>query len=147
MKIKLGILFTAVLLLQSWALAGQKLKIKVEDTYIYSQEDGGIKKALLSAGKEVALLKKGANRSKIKASGGTVGWIKNSETEYVVQEKGMTFELNTQTIQGWLDNPTAIYILDHSSSDLDGMLLTRNWDSEIYEFLDREEIERANLEN
>ena len=146
---RFGINMTLSLLLLSLmnGQAGQLLKIKVQDVYIYSEEEGGIKKALLSEGEEVALLKKGMNRSKIKASGGTVGWVLNSQTEYTVLEKGMTFELNTMSIQGWLDNPTAIYILDHSAAELDGMLLTRTWTHDIFEFLDREHLERHNQEN
>ena len=122
------------------------LRVKLADTYIFSSEDGEVKKALLSEGEEVAMLQKGPNRSKIKASGGTVGWVSNSNTEYIIEDKGVTFELDPQKIQGWLDNPTAIYILDEKSG-IDGMLLTRTWENEIFEFIDREEIERGNLEN
>ncbi len=127
--------------------AKETYKIKNAEVFIYSAQVDGVKKAVLSPGEEVALLEKGSNRSKIKASGGTVGWVLNSDMVSVVESKGDFYDLQELEVNGWLDNPRVLYILDEGNLEMEGMLLTRNWDVEIYEFIDRETLERANDEN
>ena len=57
------------------------------------------------------------------------------------------YRLNEQEFHGWLDNPHALYIFDHSGLEMDAMLLTRSFSDEIFEFIDRETVERTNDEN
>ncbi len=127
--------------------SAQTLKVLEKESYIYSTESGEEKIAVMTKGEVVHLLQKGVSRSKIKADGEYVGWAMNTQLEYIVAEnKGERYDLKEIDITGWLDNPSAIYILDASTEE-NSLVLTRNFSHEIFEFVDREEIERRNDEN
>ncbi len=129
------------------SVAFSNVRIKSNGTPIYKAKTGDASKGTLSAGDMGKLIRKGKDRSFIKTSTGVKGWVKNSNIERVKKGKGDQFTLSEQQIHGWLDNPSAIYILDESGISTDALPLTRNFEDEIFERQDREEIERSNDEN
>ena len=141
--------FTHLLLFaffMSTAFAVQLVRIK-SDTPIYKKSSGESSKGELYTGDNLSLLKKGKDRSLVKSRTGLKGWVPNSNLEYIKASKGDFYKLQEQEIHGWLDNPSAIYILDESGLNTDALPLNRSFRDEIFERQDREEIERGNDEN
>ncbi|MBF0432069.1 MAG: hypothetical protein HQK83_12365 [Fibrobacteria bacterium] len=129
------------------ASAAKGLRIKSNGTPIYKAKTGESSKGTLSQGDMVTLLKKGKDRSLVKTNTGVRGWVKNNLVEYTKKGSGDVYNLNEQDITGWLDNPSAIYILDESGINTDALPLSRSFSDEIFEIQDREELERGNDEN
>lgn len=124
-------------------------RIKSGGATIYKTEGGdeGDKVADIGTGDEVTLLKQGKARSLIKTSGSIKGWVDNSTVEKVKVSSGGSHNLKDVEVVGWLDNPSAVYILDNSNPDLNALPLDRNFANEIVEKKDREEVERTYDEN
>ena len=152
--------FTRTLTVLCMMLVGTALaKSKTESIEVIRIKSGGAalfkaelsdeadKVADLSAGSEVQLLKEGKGRSLIKSSGSVKGWVENGALERVKIISGGTHNLKDVEVVGWLDNPSAVYILDNSNPDVNALPLDRSFTSEIVEKKDREEVERTYDEN
>ena len=127
----------------------QVTRIKSGGATIYKTESGdeADKVADAGTGDEITLLKQGKSRSLIKTSGSIKGWVDNGTIEKVKISSGGTHNLKDVEVVGWLDNPSAVYILDNSNPDLNALPIDRNFNSEIIEKKDREEVERTYDEN
>ena len=117
-----------------------------DKAYVYRTPEAQSVKDSITIGQPVYLLKEGAAYSKVKTSRGSVGWVRNSEIQYQKVDKVDIYQLENQDVLGWLDNPHAIYILDENDFET-SILLTRTFTNEIFEFIDRETMERSNDEN
>ncbi len=115
--------------------------------YKSEQSDEGEKVMDLGTGDEISILKQGKARSMIKTSGSIKGWVENSTIEKVKITSGGSHNLKDVEVVGWLDNPSAVYILDNTNPDLNALPIDRNFNSEIVEKKDREEVERTYDEN
>ena len=152
MKKTIAFLFLAF---ASIALAGSKvetstvIRIKSGGATLYKSEasDEGDKLADIGTGEEVTLLKQSKGRSLIKTGGAIKGWVDNNTLEKVKVSSGGAHNLKDVEVVGWLDNPSAVYILDNSNPDLNALPLDRNFANEIVEKKDREEVERSYDEN
>jgi hypothetical protein len=124
-------------------------RIKSGGAAVYKTEQGdeGDKVMDLGTGDEVTLLKQGKGRSLIKTPGSIKGWVDNSTVEKVKITSGGAHNLKDVEVVGWLDNPSAVYILDNTNPDLNALPIDRNFNSEIVEKKDREEVERTYDEN
>ena len=124
-------------------------RIKSNGATLFKLEssDAGDKVADLSAGEEVQMLKEGKARSLVKTGGNVKGWVDNSNIEKVKITSGGTHNLKDVEVVGWLDNPSAVYILDNSNPDVNALPLDRSFSNEIVEKKDREEVERTYDEN
>lgn len=144
-----------VLLIVTGALAASKTsmtevtRIKGGSTGLYKTElaDEGDKIADVGGGDEVTLLKQGKARSMIKTAGNVKGWVDNGSLEKVKVSSGGSHSLKDVEVVGWLDNPSAVYILDNTNPDVNALPIDRSFASEINEKKDREEVERAYDEN
>ena len=125
------------------------IRIKSGGAALFKAElsDEADKVADLTAGSEVQLLKEGKGRSLIKSSGSVKGWVENGSLERVRITSGGTHNLKDVEVVGWLDNPSAVYILDNSNPDVNALPLDRSFSNEIVEKKDREEVERTYDEN
>ncbi len=144
-----------ILSLATWAFS----KDKVETTTVTRIKSGGAaifkaeaseeseKIADLTAGDEITVLKQSKARSMVKTSGSIKGWVDNGQIERVKISSGGTHNLKNVEVVGWLDNPSAVYILDNTNPDLNALPIDRNFNSEIVEKKDREEVERTYDEN
>jgi hypothetical protein len=141
--------------LAAFAFAGPKTetttvtRIKSGGAAIYKSEssDEGDKIADIGTGDEVTILKQGKSRSLVKTSGSIKGWVENGTVEKVKITSGGAHNLKDVEVVGWLDNPSAVYILDNSNPDLNALPIDRNFNNEIVEKKDREEVERTYDEN
>jgi hypothetical protein len=124
-------------------------RVKGSGAALYKTElaDAGEKTADISGGEEVKLLKEGKARSMIKTAGNVKGWVDNSAIERVKVSGGSSHSLKDVEVVGWLDNPSAVYILDNTNPDLNALPIDRSFASEIVEKKDREEVERGFDEN
>jgi len=124
-------------------------RIKTGGATVYKAEasDESDKVMDLGPGDEVSILKQGKARSMIKTSGNIKGWVNNSTVERVKITSGGAHNLKDVEVVGWLDNPSAVYILDNTNPDLNALPIDRNFSSEIVEKKDREEVERTYDEN
>jgi len=124
-------------------------RIKSGGAAIYKSEasDEGDKIADIGTGDEVTILKQGKARSLVKTSGSIKGWVDNGTVEKVKITSGGAHNLKDVEVVGWLDNPSAVYILDNSNPDLNALPIDRNFNNEIVEKKDREEVERTYDEN
>ena len=124
-------------------------RIKTGGATVYKAEasDESDKVMDLGPGDEVGILKQGKARSMIKTSGNIKGWVNNSTVERVKITSGGAHNLKDVEVVGWLDNPSAVYILDNTNPDLNALPIDRNFSSEIVEKKDREEVERTYDEN
>jgi hypothetical protein len=125
----------------------QVTRIKSGGAAIYKSESDDNKTNDLQAGNEVTLLKASKARSLVKTSGGIRGWVDNGSLEKVSISSGGTHNLKDVEVVGWLDNPSAVYILDNANPDVNALPINRSFATEIVEKKDREEVERTYDEN
>lgn len=145
--LKAWVLFISLALISFASAAAEGMRVKVEKAGIYSSSDGGTEKGTLVKGDVVNLVKKGPMRTMVKTNAGLKGWIDNSAVEFFKVSRGDVYNIDEQEITGWLDNPSAIYILDNSGAADEALPLSRSFRDEVFELKDREEIERSNDEN
>ncbi len=144
-----------VLVLATWGYAKSKtqtstvVRVKSGGAAVYKTEAGeeGDKLVDIGTGDEVSILKQGKGRSLIKTAGNIRGWVDNSTLETVKISSGGAHNLKDVEVVGWLDNPSAVYILDNTNPDLNALPIDRNFNNEIIEKKDREEVERSYDEN
>ena len=145
-----------VLALATFAVAGKGktetstvTRIKSGGASVYKTEQGdeSDKVVDLGTGDEVTILKQGKARSMVKTSQSIKGWVDNSTVEKVKITSGGSHNLKDVEVVGWLDNPSAVYILDNTNPDLNALPIDRNFNNEIVEKKDREEVERGFDEN
>src|SRR4051812_37000278 len=144
-----------LLTLATWAFSKDKVetstvtRIKSGGAAVYKteQSEASDKVVDLSTGDEVTILKQSKARSLVKTSGNIKGWVDNGAIEKVKITSGGAHNLKDVEVVGWLDNPSAVYILDNTNPDLNALPIDRNFNSEIVEKKDREEVERTYDEN
>lgn len=140
-----------VLILASWAVSKEVStivnRIKSGGASVYKSEQDDDKSVDIGAGDEVTILKQGKSRSLIKTQGNIKGWVENGSLERVKITSGGSHNLKDVEVVGWLDNPSAVYILDNTNPDLNALPIDRNFMNEIVEKKDREEVERSYDEN
>ncbi|MBF0430800.1 MAG: hypothetical protein HQK83_05945 [Fibrobacteria bacterium] len=141
------VLFCLVFIFVLPVFSRQGLIVKHDQTFMFKSKKAVNKFAVLTKNERVYLLEKGRTHSKIKAGNGVIGWVANTDVKYDPPESEDAYKFQEMAVQGWTDNPTAIYILDHTDMNADAILLTRSFKNEIFEFIDRETIERFNNEN
>jgi hypothetical protein len=122
-------------------------RIKGAGTPVFKSEQDDDKVVELGGGDEITILKQGKGRSLIKSSGNIKGWVDNGNIERVKISSGGAHNLKDVEVVGWLDNPSAVYILDNTNPDLNALPIDRNFNNEIVEKKDREEVERTYDEN
>lgn len=139
------------LILATWAVAKEVTttvtRIKSNGAAVYKSEQDDDKSVDLNSGDEITILKQGKARSMVKTNGNVKGWVNNGDIERVKITSGGSHNLKDVEVVGWLDNPSAVYILDNTNPDLNALPIDRNFNSEIVEKKDREEVERTYDEN
>ncbi|MGL1936984.1 MAG: hypothetical protein OCD01_18300 [Fibrobacterales bacterium] len=98
------------------------------------------------ANESMVLLKKNDNYVLVKADCGQ-GWVDKKAIvfEKLTGDKSMNFD--QVDIMGWLDNPSAIFVLDDKSEETEGVDLNRNFKEYMKHTMDREQVEMKNQDN
>ncbi|OGS37485.1 MAG: hypothetical protein A2293_12580 [Elusimicrobia bacterium RIFOXYB2_FULL_49_7] len=82
------------------------------------------------------------NLFKVRLSNGKTGWV---EKQLVSTEnkgkKDMNYVFEETEVQGWLDNPQAVYILDMTDPNFKPIKLDKSFSDNLEENVDREQSE------
>lgn len=85
----------------------------------------------------------------VRTRNGALGWVEGSKVSAYVAQTGTSVDLGEGKVQGYLDNPGAIYILtDESKIPPEGFSIIRDMTAFVVDDnIDRETLERKNEEN
>lgn len=85
----------------------------------------------------------------VRTRNGALGWVEQAKVGLYVPQTGTTVDLGEGRVQGYLDNPGAIYILtDESKIPPEGFSILRDLTAFVVDDnIDRETLERRNDEN
>jgi len=141
-------LILLVLVVAAFAQKGtNKVKSKRGDIDLTSAAGGSQVVCTASFNDEMTVLNQKDTHTLVKASCGQ-GWVANGAVERVVQgpgDKGMSLE--AVDVVGWMDNPSAVFVLDQDAGSFDGINIERNFKDFLVNTVDREQTEMRNGEN
>lgn len=142
------IVFCLLALMVVAAMAAPKnVKSKRGDLDLTKSKDGTDVICTAGFNEELRIVKDDGDAVLVKANCGQ-GWVGKSAVEYVAKaagDKSMTLE--GVDVVGWLDNPSAIFVLDADAEEFDGVNLDRNFNEYLQHTMDRETMEMQNNEN
>lgn len=142
---KVLILVLAALVASSFA--AKKVKSKQGDVELTKEAGGGSVVCTAGFNDEMTILKEGDTDVLVKGSCGQ-GWVPKSKIEYVAQAAGdKSMSLDGVDVIGWLDNPSAVFVLENDVSDFDGVSIDRDFKEYLQHTMDREQMEMHNNEN
>ena len=76
------------------------------------------------------------------------GGVGKSAVEYVAKAEGdKSLSLEGVDVVGWLDNPSAVFVLDADAAEFDGVNIDRDFKEYLQHTMDRETMEMQNNEN
>ena len=84
---------------------------------------------------------------KVRTKDGQELWAETRAVKKFDQAKGASMDLGSGKIDGYLDNPQAVYILQEDANAMAGLQLERSFVEAIQGNMDREATERKNSEN
>jgi hypothetical protein len=142
------ILFSILVLLVATSFAAHSnVKSKRGDVDLTKEKGGGAVVCTASFNDEMKILKDGDDAVLVKASCGQ-GWVAKSAVEYVVAAAGdKSLKLEGVDVVGWLDNPSAVFVLEQDAADFDGVNIDRDFKEYLQHTMDREQVEMHNNEN
>jgi len=124
-----------------------KVKSKRGDIDLISAAGGSQIVCTASFNDEMTIIRQQDSYTLVKGSCGQ-GWVNNTDVERVLQgpgDKGMSIE--AVDVVGWMDNPSAVFVLDQDASSFDGINIDRNFKDFLINTVDREQTEMRNQEN
>ena len=139
-------ILTALVLSMSTAFAAQ-VKSKRGPINLSKSSDGGGVVCTVPFGEVMNFLKQDGDMVLAKANCGQ-GWVVTDQIETVASsagDKALGFE--DVDIVGWMDDPSAVFVIDQSSDDVDGVDLNRDFREMLSQTMFRENIEMKNGEN
>lgn len=127
--------------------AGKKVKSKLGDIDLTKEKDGGAVVCTAGFNDELTIVKDGETEVLVKGNCGQ-GWVPKSKIEYVAQLAGdKSMKLEGVDVVGWLDNPSAVFVLENDDLDFDGVNIDRDFKEYLQHTMDREQTEMRNNEN
>lgn len=127
--------------------AGKKVKSKLGDVDLTKEKDGGAVVCTAGFNEELTIVKDGDTEVLVKGSCGQ-GWVAKSKIEYVAQAAGdKSMKLEGVDVVGWLDNPSAVFVLENDDLDFDGVNIDRDFKEYLQHTMDREQTEMRYNEN
>lgn len=94
-----------------------------------------------------AVVSKSGNMIQVRNSAGQELWAEASALKVFNQAQGASMDLGAGKIDGFLDNPATIYVLNEDASAMAGLDLQRSFIEAVQGNMDREVTERKNSEN
>lgn len=142
------ILFCVLALMVAVSFAApKKVKSKRGDIDLNKDKGGGNVVCTVGFNEEMTIVKDGDTDVLVKASCGQ-GWIAKSQVEYVVAAAGdKSMKLEDVDVIGWLDNPSAVFVLEQDAADFEGVNIDRDFKEYLQHTMDREQVEMKNNEN
>ena len=140
-------LFVALTLTVSASFASKVVKSKLGDIDLTSEKDGGSVVCTAGFNDQFAILKESDTKVLVKGQCGQ-GWVDKSKVEYIAKGPGdKSIQLDEQILVGWIDNPSAVFVLEGNDIDFDGVNIDRDFKEYLTYTMDREKMEMRNGEN
>ena len=142
------ILFCLLALMVVAAVAAPKsVKSKRGDIDLTKTKGGSDVVCTASFSDELRIVKDDGDAVLVKGACGQ-GWVAKSIVEYVAKAEGdKSMSLEGVDVVGWLDNPSAVFVLDADAAEFDGVNIDRNFKEYLTHTMDRETMEMQNNEN
>lgn len=142
---KVGTLLLLLMVVSSFA--ARSLKSKRGSIDLTTAKGGGKAVCTVGFSETMTELNRDGDFVRVKASCGK-GWASIDAVEQVAQVKGdKSMMLEGVDVEGWLDNPSAVFVLDQDASQFDGIDINRDFKDYLKQTMDRETIEMTNGEN
>jgi len=126
--------------------ATNKVKSKRGDLNLVSAEGGSQVVCTASFNDELTILNDKGTYALVK--GPCQGWVNKADVERVVQGPGdKGFNIDAVDVVGWMDNPSAVFVLDQDAGSFEGINIDRNFNDYLKNTVDREQTEMRNQEN
>ncbi len=127
--------------------ATNKVKSKRGDLNLVSAAGGSQTVCTASFNDELTIIKQQDSYALVKSSCGQ-GWVNNGDVERVLQGPGdKGFNIDAVDVVGWMDNPSAVFVLDQDAGSFEGINIDRNFNEYLKNTVDREQTEMRNQEN
>lgn len=94
-----------------------------------------------------AEVKRSSGMIQVRTKDGQELWAEAKSLRGFDKDKGANMDLGSGKIDGYLDNPQAVYILQEDANAMAGLQLDRSFVDAIQGNMDREATERKNSEN
>ena len=138
---------TLALMVAAAFAAPNKVKSKLGDVELTKEKGGGSVVCTAGFNDELTIVKDGDTDVLVKGSCGQ-GWVPKSKVEYVAALAGdKSMKLDGVDVVGWLDNPSAVFVLEDNDMDFDGVNIDRDFKEYLQHTMDRETMEMHNNEN
>ena len=138
---------TLALMVAAAFAAPNKVKSKLGDVELTKEKGGGSVVCTAGFNDELTIVKDGDTDVLVKGSCGQ-GWVPKSKVEYVAALAGdKSMKLDGVDVVGWLDNPSAVFVLENDDIDFDGVNIDRDFKEYLQHTMDRETMEMHNNEN
>ncbi len=131
------------------APASNKVKSKMGDLAVMKTQGGSDAVCTAGFNDDLTLLKKEGEYTLVKlAKANCQGWVKNADVEYIAKAEGdKNMNLEGVDVVGWLDNPSAVFVLENDAADFGGVDINRDFREYLKQTEDREKTEYRNKEN
>ncbi len=127
--------------------AANIVKSKRGDIDLYSDKNGGSVICTASFNDELTIIKNDINSVFVKGTCGR-GWIDKGKVEIIAKGPGdKSIIMDDVGIEAWIDNPSAIFVLEENADDFDGVEINRDFKEYLTFTMDREQTEMRNGEN
>ena len=136
-------IFLIVALLASVSFA-QKARAKAGSIDLKSSPGGS--KVVCTASDDFTVVTKKETHAQVKSECGT-GWVEVSKIEYIKKGGDKAMEFENVDIVGWIDNPSAVFVLENNTDEVEGVNLERNFKEYLKNTMDKEQIEMKNQDN
>lgn len=140
----------ALLLSASAAMAARQLISSGGEVPLYANQKRAVnEKAVYTASstETFAEVKRSGGMIQVRTKDGQELWAEAKTIKEFNQSQGASMDLGAGKIEGYLDNPQAVYILQEESNALSGIQLDRSFVDAIQGNMDREATESRNGEN
>ena len=134
-------------LMVTTSFAAKVVKSKLGDIDVTSQKDGGSVVCTAGFNDELTILRETESNVLVKGKCGQ-GWVEKSKIEIVAKGSGdKSMVLDSVGIEAWIDNPSAIFVLENNGVDFEGVDINRDFREYLTYTMDREQTEMRNGEN
>ncbi|MBL8027439.1 MAG: hypothetical protein JNL74_13550 [Fibrobacteres bacterium] len=124
--------------------AKEMVVAKKEGTKVYQNKVRQMYEQPIYTAKEdetMEVLESDRELMRIKLANGKEGWIEKKSVTAFKGNKATNYTFDAAEIQGWLDNPQAVYILDMTDPNFKPIKLDKSFSDQIEENVDREKSE------
>lgn len=137
------------LLLTASAMAKQLISTGGE-VPLYANQKRAVNEAAVykaSSTETFTEVKRAGGMVQVRTKDGQELWAESKMVKEFNQTQGASMDLGSGKIEGYLDNPQAVYILQEESNAMGGIQLERSFVDAIQGNMDREATESRNGEN